>query len=156
VDESFRLHVESLAPKLATLLSMPPVTVPTLPRQMPLRGVYLFSDGDRHVYVGRTNRLRVRLQNHCRRSSTHFQATFAFRLARERTDNLRATYTAKGSRAALLLDPQFALAFIETKAWVRGLDVRYVEEADPVRRQCLLEVYIAVVLKTPHNDFDNH
>jgi predicted GIY-YIG superfamily endonuclease len=155
VDDTFRLHVESLAPKLTTLLAMPPVTVPTLPRQMPLRGVYLFSAGDRHVYVGRTNRLRVRLQNHCRRSSTQFQATFAFRLARERTDNLRAAYTAKGSRAALLLDPQFALAFTEAKAWVRGLDVRYVEEADPIR-QCLLEVYIAVVLKTPYNDFDNH
>ncbi len=155
MDQTFRVHVESLAPTLKTLLAMPPVTVPTLPRLMPLRGVYLFSDGDRHVYVGRTNNLRMRLRNHCRPSSTHFQATFAFRSARERTNNLRASYSAKGSRAALLLDPPFALAFTEAKAWVRGLDVRYVEESDPVR-QCLLEVYIAVVLKTPYNDFDNH
>jgi len=35
------------------------------------------------------------------------------------------------------------------------MDLRYVEESDPVR-QTLLEVYIAVVLKTPYNDFNNH
>ena len=155
MDEAFREHVGSLAPKLAELLAMPAVTVPTLPRPMPLRGVYLFSDGDRHLYVGRTNKLRQRLQNHCRPGSTHFMATFAFRLAREATDNLRASYTAAGSRAALLLDPPFAQAFTDAKARLRKLCVRYVEEADPIR-QCLLEVYVAVVLKAAYNDFDNH
>ena len=49
MDESFRVHVESLIPKLATLLTMPPTTVPTLPSQMPLRGGYLFSDVDEHL-----------------------------------------------------------------------------------------------------------
>ena len=49
MDEGFREHVESLVPKLATLLAQPPVTVPTLPRQMPRRGVYLFSDGHEHA-----------------------------------------------------------------------------------------------------------
>ena len=49
MDESFRVHVESLIPKLATQLAMPPTTVPTLPRQRPLRGVYLFSDVDEHL-----------------------------------------------------------------------------------------------------------
>ena len=59
MDEGFREHVESLVPKLATLLAMPPLTVATLPRQMPVRGVYLFSDGDEHLYVGRTNTLNI-------------------------------------------------------------------------------------------------
>jgi len=155
VDEDFREHVESLAPKLAKLLAQLPVTVPTLPPQMPLRGVYLFSNGNEHLYVGRTNTLRRRLQNHCRPGSTHLQAAFAFRLAREATDNLRATYKAAGSRAALLQDPAFANAFVDAKARLRQLSVRYAEEPDPIR-QCLLEVYIAVVLKTRYNDFDNH
>jgi hypothetical protein len=35
------------------------------------------------------------------------------------------------------------------------MDLRFVEESDPVR-QTLLEVYVAVVLATPYNDFDNH
>jgi hypothetical protein len=155
MDQSFREHVESLVPKLATLLAMPPVTVPTLPRQMPLRGVYLFSDGEEHLYVGRTNTLKTRLRNHCRPGSTHLKAAFAFRLAREATGNLRATYKAKGSRAELLLDPAFAQAFLDAKTRLRQLTVRYVEETDAVR-QCLLEVYIAVVLKARYNDFDNH
>jgi len=155
MDEGFRGHVESLVPKLATLVAMPPLTVATLPRQMPSRGVYLFSDGNEHLYVGRTNTLKKRLQNHCRPGSTHLKAAFAFRLAREATGNLRASYKAKGSRAALLLDPVFAQAFVDAKARLRQLSVRYVEEADAVR-QCLLEVYVAVVLKARYNDFDNH
>lgn len=35
------------------------------------------------------------------------------------------------------------------------MDVRYVEEVDPVK-QTLLEVYVATVLGTPYNDFENH
>ncbi|MEY4966055.1 MAG: hypothetical protein RL274_1638 [Pseudomonadota bacterium] len=35
------------------------------------------------------------------------------------------------------------------------MDYRWVEETDPVK-QCLLEVYCAVVLQTKYNDFDNH
>ena len=130
------------------------MNVSTLPRPMPLRGVYLFSDGERHLDVGRTNTLRKRLKNHCRPGSTHFLATFAFRLAREATGNLRASYTAKGSRAALLLDPAFAQAFLDAKSRLRQLQVRYVEEAGTIR-QCLLEVYVAFVLNAVYNDFDN-
>jgi hypothetical protein len=35
------------------------------------------------------------------------------------------------------------------------MEVRFVEEADPLR-QALLEVYAAVALQTPHNDFGDH
>jgi len=35
------------------------------------------------------------------------------------------------------------------------MDVRYVEETDPLR-QALLEIYVSIVLKTPYNDFDTH
>jgi hypothetical protein len=34
-------------------------------------------------------------------------------------------------------------------------DIRYVEEAEP-NRQALLEIYVAVALDTPFNDFKNH
>ena len=61
MDEEFREHVESLAPKLMKLLEMQPLTVSALPGQMPKRGIYLFSEGDQHLYVGRSNRLKKRL-----------------------------------------------------------------------------------------------
>lgn len=52
-------------------------------------------------------------------------------------------------------DPAFASAFMAAKARICNMELRYVEESDPVR-QTLLEVYVAVVLEAKHNDFDNH
>jgi len=83
-------------------------------------------------------------------------AAFAFRLAREATENVKATYKkGEGSRAALMEDARFVTAFEAAKYNIRNMDLRFVEETDPVR-QALLEIYVAVVLKTPYNDFDNH
>jgi hypothetical protein len=77
-------------------------------------------------------------------------------LAREATDNLKATYRkGEGSRDFLMTQAHFVDAFKAGKARVRAMHVRYVEENDPVK-QMLLEVYVAVVLQTPYNDFDNH
>ena len=83
MNDAFRQHVESLHPSFERLMAMRPVKVYALPKEMPKRGIYLFSDGDSHLYVGRTNRLRKRLSEHCRKGSTHNSASFAFLLARE-------------------------------------------------------------------------
>lgn len=134
---------------------MEPVTVATLPSEMPLSGIYLFSDSGENLYVGRTNTLRKRLQKHCRPSSKHNSATFAFRLAREITGMTKATYTTKGSRQELESHPEFSSVFSEQKLRIKSMSVRFVSESDPVK-QALLEMYVAVSLGTPHNDFDNH
>lgn len=118
-------------------------------------GVYLFSEGKENLYVGRTNDVRGRYGRHCLPSAHHGVAAFAFRLARQKTGRLKPSYRAEGSRASLAIDPEFNRAFVEAKARIRAMDFRYVEEADPVR-QCVLEVYCAVALETPYNDFDNH
>ena len=155
MNADFQQFVDSLEPKFIALMAMAPVRYARLPRQMPERGIYLFSEGDKHLYVGRTNRIRRRLAGHCRPSSNHFSATFAFRVARKVTGLLKATYSPTGSRAALVKDLEFGPAFLRAKAWLANLDLRYVEETDPIR-QTLLEVYVAVALKTPYNDFDTH
>jgi hypothetical protein len=80
---------------------------------------------------------------------------FAFRLAREATGTLVAAYTAAGSRAALCAQDDFGAAFSLAKERVRQMDVRYVEETDPLR-QALLEIYVSIVLRTPYNDFNTH
>ena len=107
------------------------------------------------MYVGRTRNLQRRVGNHCGRGARENQAGFAFKLAREATGKPKATYTTDGSRAALMADPVFAAAFKDAKQRVRRMDLRYVEEADPLR-QALLEMYVAVILKAPYNDFDTH
>lgn len=155
MNETFRTHVEALHPSFSRLIAMAPVTVASLPRAMPTRAVYLFSEGDNHLYVGRTNRLRPRLLEHGRRSSGHNSAPFAFLLAREATGKTTATYQTNGSRRGLEADPLFAAAFTAAKLRVRAMDIRFVEESDPMR-QALLEMYVAVALQTPYNDFDTH
>jgi hypothetical protein len=155
MNETFRAHVESLHPSFQRLMAMPPVNVCALPKTMPARGIYLFSEGNKHLYVGRTNRLRKRLKEHCRKSSTHNSAPFAFLLAREASGMVSASYQRNGSRAQLEKDRTFGPSFLAAKARVSNMDVRYVEEGDPLR-QALLEIYVAIALKTPHNSFENH
>ena len=134
---------------------MEPVTRQQLPREVPARGIYLFSRGREHLYVGRSNNIRKRLGLHCRPSSQHNQATFAFRIARFSTGRTDAAYTAEGSRVALLADEPFREAFESAKREISLMDLRYVEESDPTC-QALLEIYAATVLDTKFNDFENH
>lgn len=156
MDAKFVSHVEALKPKLLSLLAMRPVTPESLPTKMFKKGVYLLSEGDSHLYVGRSNDIKKRIGRHSRPGATHRMAAFAFRLAREATGNLKATYKkGEGSRSALMEDEKFVAAFDASKARIRRMSLRFVEESDPVR-QALLEIYVAVVLNTPYNDFDNH
>lgn len=155
MHEVFRGYIESLEPSFQRLMVMEPVTVAALPGGMPQAGIYLFSEAGENLYVGRTNTIRKRLQNHCRPSSGHNSATFAFRLARQITGMTQATYTAQGSRQELERDPEFSPVFIAQKLRVRNMSVQFVLEPEPMR-QALLEMYVAVSLGTPHNDFDNH
>jgi len=152
----FSAVVQELHPTFLRLMEASPMPSGHRWASEAIRGVYLFSEGEKHLYVGRTNHVRRRHGLHCRASAQHNQAVFAFKLARHATGNLKASYsTGAGSRKALAADPDFKRAFDEAKIRVKAMDFRWVEEADPLR-QCLLEVYAAVALETPYNDFDNH
>ena len=143
----------SLHPAFERLMAMPPVQggIPSI--GMPERGVYLFSEGDQHLYIGRSNTLRKRYSGHCRPASPHGAAAFAFKLARIKTGNSKPQYKqGAGTRAELRKDPIFEAAFTAAKTRIGGMDYRFVEETDQVR-QAVLEIYCAVVLGTPYNDF---
>ena len=156
MHQDFAAVVNELHPSFERLVSQEPISEGRFLRPLPKRGVYLFSEGDRHLYIGRSNNMRKRFGGHTNPSSKHFTAAFAFKLAREATGFLKATYKpGEGSQAWLMGQPSFQAAFSDAKHRVRRMDFRCVEEIDPVR-QCLLEIYGAVVLKTPYNDFDNH
>ncbi len=155
MDSRFAEVVASLHPSFERLRTMEPFTCSTLPKTMPVSGIYLLSEGDRHLYVGRSRNIRGRLGRHSRPRATHRMAAFAFRLAREATGHLRPSYRSEGSRSALMTEVAFQTAFLEAKDRIRRMQVRFVEERDPVR-QTILEVYVAVTLQTPYNDFDTH
>jgi predicted GIY-YIG superfamily endonuclease len=117
-------------------------------------GIYLFSENNKPLYVGRTNNLKKRLCNHIR--SSHNTATFAFLLARYATERISASYRPSGSRKDLLKnDTTFRQAFDDARERIRRMDVRFVEEKEPVG-QALLEIYAAYVSKAKYNDFDTH
>jgi hypothetical protein len=84
------------------------------------------------------------------------QVGLAFKLAREATGRIVAAYrSGTGSRAELRLDPIFAATFTAAKERIRAMEYRFVEETDQ-NRQAPLEIYCAVVLDTPYNDFGTH
>ena len=85
----------------------------------------------------------------------HNQAVFAFKLAREAKGQTKATYMKGQSRKDLCTDPAFVTAFRAAKQSIRKMDLRFVQETDPLQ-QTLLEIYVALVLSTPYNDFDTH
>jgi predicted GIY-YIG superfamily endonuclease len=155
MDATFQAHVDSLHASFERLISLTPVKVCALPNGMPARGVYLFSEGSVHLYVGRTNRLRQRLKEHCRKSSTHNSAPFAFLLAKAANGMMAASHQANGSRKQLEAHATFGPVFVAAKIRVSNMDLRYIEENDPLR-QALLEMYAAITLQTPHNSFENH
>ena len=149
--EHFTARVAILEKLLTLLLESEPLSPPL--RKAP--GIYLLSEGATHLYVGRTKNIQQRFRNHSNASSGHNQATFAFRIARQETGHEKATYTVEGSRSALLQDPVFSAAFERAKARVRNMQLRFIEIDDPVQ-QALLEIYVAICLETPLNDFENH
>ena len=155
MNPRFKQLVDQFDVSFQRLVLMEPVKVTSLPRDMPTSGVYLFSERDCHLYVGRSNRLRVRLQEHGRPSSTHNSAPFAFNIARRATGRMEATYDSKGSRASLESEPEFSETFAKAKERVHRMDIRYVKEDDPLK-QALLEIYVAIALDTPYNEFGTH
>lgn len=155
MNSKFAKLVESLEPSFRKLMEMEPVRVEKLPKSIPGKGIYLFSNGETHLYVGRTNNFKRRIQNHCRGSSNHNTATFAFRIAHQKTGRTQPSYKSSGSRGELEKDSVFGPAFSASKACIRSMDLRFVEEIDATR-QALLEVYVATILETQFNDFENH
>ena len=155
MNATFRKYVEGLDAKVDCLLKATPHKYEELPPGLPRSGIYLFSAGRQHLYVGRSNRIRGRLASHCRDSSRHNAASFAFRIARRRTGLTEAAYNQAGSRHALSGDPRFAAAFRAAKIYLRSLDIRIVEEEHQTT-QALLEIYAAIRLRTPYNEFGTH
>jgi len=151
--DEFAQAVKDVDEKCEDLLKSQLNRMAELPKEMPLAGIYILSEGVIVLYAGRTNNMRKRLQYHMRNS--HNQATFAFLLAREKTDNMKATYRKEGSRSHLLSQPAFRAAFESARARIKRMNIQFIEESDPVR-QALLEICAAIRTKAKYNAFDNH
>ena len=89
--------VECLPHSFERLMTMEPLRgTPPSRVSTPKCGIYLFSEDDRHLYVGRSNRIAYWYDLHCGLSAKQNQASFAWKLmaeslaTRRRTDGARA------------------------------------------------------------------
>lgn len=157
MNPTFASFVESLEPKYLELKACKPFKFSELHLKayLPRQGIYLFTENEVHLYVGRSDSIRKRLQSHCRPSSAENQAAFAFLMARKESGFLKPSYRGEGSRKHLMTQESFRTNFEAQKARLRTMDIRVVGESDP-HRQALLEMYVAVVERTPYNSFNNH
>ena len=157
MNSKFLDLIEEISPSFEQLMNMRPVRNGCFDGFTPKQGVYLFSERDNgHLYVGRSKNIRERYRGHCNPSATHRTAAFAFRLARETTGKVKPSYKQDPySRKGLMKDDEFLAAFNEAKARIRLMDFRFVEENCPIKH-CILEIYTAIALETPYNNFDTH
>lgn len=153
----FAAAAESLHPSFLQLVACQPRLYGRPGARLPDQGVYLFSEEGRHLYVGRSNAMADRRGAHYRPSSGPGAATFAFLLARRETGFVTAVYAKNHdeNRDGLMKNPVFLAAFDRAKDRIRAMEYRWVEETDQTR-QALLEIYAAVSLATPYNDFATH
>jgi hypothetical protein len=93
--------------------------VPTEP------GLYLFLENGMPVYVGQSRNLRARLAAHCRPSSNHNSASFAFNIARRELKEEGVTLP--GSRVAMEALPVFQQAFMEAAVAATSFPIAIVD-----------------------------
>lgn len=154
MKKKFKKTIREIETKFNRLWVSPAHVLKKISGPLPEKGIYLLSEGQRVLYVGRSNNLKSRLRNH-HAGISHFQATFAFLMAREATMRFKATYRKEGSRAELLKDKKFKRCFDLARIRIGRMKVRVIEETDPTK-QALLEIYAAFVTKAKHNNFENH
>lgn len=155
MDEIFRQHIKCVVAKFDSLVSSAAFHYPLPPKVIPDSGVYLFSENKKHLYVGRSDSIRKRLNTHQRESAKVNSAAFAALIAKSDCGIVQVSYTAAAPGAHYSDRADFKNAFQRAKNRIRQMDIRVVAENDPVC-QALLELYAASVLKTPFNDFSNH
>ena len=153
MNTRFKALLKALEANHEKLLEMPPIVAARLPSNTPTGGVYLFSEGNKHLYAGRTKRrIHVRVRDQFGANSN--AATFPWLIARRATGRT-ATYRRGESRQTLLREAGFKAAYDDARRRIRKMHVRYVHEPDPVP-QTLLEIYVAIATDAKYNDFDTH
>ena len=122
-------------------------------KDIPKSGIYVFYREGRPLYVGRSNRLKERIQEHGRPSSDHYSATLAFNIAKEKV-NYKSEHRL-ATRNDLEKAPGFEKAFFLARRQVAEMQIKVVEIEDQIT-QALFEFYAAVTLNTQYNDFGTH
>ena len=113
-----------------------------------LEGCYVLHRNGKAEYVGISRKIITRLRQHVR-GKTHFDASLAYRMAKQQTSD-------SGTRSEAMACTEFQEAFQKAKEVIRGLQVAYVE-IDSAFERYVFEPYCSMQLKTGKwNKFDTH
>jgi hypothetical protein len=119
-----------------------------LQKRSDFSGCYVLLREGKAFYVGISRTVVQRLRQHVT-GRTHFDASLAYQMAREKTGH-------EMKRADAMQDPTFRLAFDEAKSLLRGCSVAFIEIDNPLELY-LFEAYCAMELDTCEwNTFRTH
>ena len=111
-------------------------------------GCYVLLEGRSPIYVGISRAVLARLRQHVTGRS-HFDASLVYSIAQHR----RPT---PGPRSQVMDSPQFKAEFEAAQSYLRGLDVAFIEIANPLELY-VFEAYAAMNLDTKQwNTFRTH
>jgi len=119
------------------------------------RGIYILYENGKPIYVGRSNNLKKRIQEHSRPSSGHNSASFAFILAKEVAKQKNPDLDLTMERSQLEKDKRFKPIFDSAKERISKMKVRLIEIEQP-EVQAIFEIFTAMSIGSKYNDFDNH
>ncbi|MCK4368464.1 MAG: GIY-YIG nuclease family protein [Dehalococcoidales bacterium] len=155
MKERFNILVKEM-PKLLEELKNKPLLARDELKKIPQKqkGIYVFYENNKPLYVGRSNRLKERIQEHGRPSSDHYSATLAFTIAKERM-NFNRNKRRLATRNDLEKAPGFKEEFFLARKQVAAMQVKVVKIEDQIA-QTLFEIYAHLALKTKYNDFGTH
>lgn len=122
-------------------------------RKLPKEGVYVFYEGSKPIYVGRSRNIANRVLTHSRQSSGHNSASFAFLLAKEKARETNINISVR--RKELESEPAFTEIYSQEKVRIGRMKIRAVEIEDP-ETQAIFEIYASKMLRTKYNDFATH
>ena len=112
------------------------------------KGCYVLIDRGRSIYVGISQNVIQRLQQHVK-GKTHYDASLAYRMAA--ANNPHST-----TRSGAMHNDAFKDSFMRSKDYIRTLAVAYIEITNPVELY-LFELYCTMELNTDQwNTFKTH
>ena len=91
MPSSFQKIIDEMEPLLQALQASTSHSAEDDLRNLPQKGVYVFYENGRAIYVGQSNRIRDRIREYGAKSSRHKLATLACKLMLEEMGSLRAT-----------------------------------------------------------------
>ena len=151
----FRELADRMPSCLQSLLEQPLIAIDDIGiTKVPQKGVYVFFEGNKPIYVGRSNGLKKRLKEHSQRSSDHYGATLAFRIAKQNTSTLQKKER-KQTNEQLMENRDFVGEFEAAKDRIARTKIRFIEIEDQIE-QAMFEIYVHLALNTRYNDFRTH